>query len=143
MTHLSPTKTQDLGGLELQMRKAKHFLFTLAHFALAISLLTGLALAGDQANIPPRKDYSDVAAVLKALIGREMEVKQLPAFSIALVDSGEIVWAQGFGYQDPDRENSCHRSHRLSSGLGIEAIYRHRDHADGGVGENQTRCASK
>jgi len=117
VTHLSPTKTQDLGGLELQMRKAKHFLFTLAHFALAISLLTGLALAGDQANIPPRKDYSDVAAVLKALIGREMEVKQLPAFSIALVDSGEIVWAQGFGYQDPDREipATAHTVYRVGS----------------------------
>ncbi len=99
------------------MRKAKHLLFTLAHLALAISLLTGLALAGDQPDIPARKDYSDVAAALKALIGREMEVKQLPAFSIALVDGSEIVWAQGFGYQDPDRKipATAHTVYRVGS----------------------------
>ncbi len=33
-----------------------------------------------------------------------MQDKKLPAFSIALVDGQRIVWAQGFGYADPDKK---------------------------------------
>src|SRR5438874_47696 len=33
-----------------------------------------------------------------------MEDKKLPAFSIALVDDQQVVWAQGFGYADPDKK---------------------------------------
>lgn len=69
------------------------------------ALLIAVGASGeDRANIPPRKDYTEVAARLEGAIRQEMENKQLPAFSIALVDGNEIVWAQGFGYQDPDQK---------------------------------------
>lgn len=60
-----------------------------------------------QPNIPARTDYTLIAAGLKSVIEREIRDKQLPAFSIALVDGNEIVWAQGFGYQDPEKKISA------------------------------------
>jgi CubicO group peptidase (beta-lactamase class C family)/D-alanyl-D-alanine dipeptidase len=46
-----------------------------------------------------------------------MEEKQLPAFSIALVDGNQIVWAQGFGYQDPEHKivATAHTVYRVGS----------------------------
>jgi serine beta-lactamase-like protein LACTB len=55
-----------------------------------------------QENIQPRQDYSHVVEKLEEAIAYEMEDKDLPAISIALVDDQEIVWAQGFGMADPD-----------------------------------------
>ncbi len=45
-----------------------------------------------------------MARALEPFIQREMAEKQLPAISIALVDDQQIVWAQGFGFADPDRK---------------------------------------
>ena len=39
---------------------------------------------------------------LTNFIRHEMADKGLPALSIALVDDQETVWAQGFGYADPE-----------------------------------------
>ena len=49
------------------------------------------------------RDYAGVAAALTSMIEREREQKGLEAFSIALVDGDEVVWAAGFGEQDPER----------------------------------------
>lgn len=75
------------------------------------------AYTQDRANIPPRNDYVSVAADLEHMIQHEMEDKQLPAFSIALVDGDHIVWAQGFGYQDPEKKipATAHTVYRVGS----------------------------
>ncbi len=41
--------------------------------------------------------YASVYPVLEQFIAREMEDKELPAVSIALVDDQQVVWAKGFG----------------------------------------------
>ena len=87
-------------------------------YGATITLLLGLAAhAEDQGNIPARKDYTSVATSLESMIRQEMEDKQLPAFSIALVDGNQIVWAQGFGYQDPDKKipATAHTVYRVGS----------------------------
>ena len=55
-------------------------------------------------NIDAQGRYAPVAAALSSFIQHEMKDKQLPSFSIALVDKQQIVWAQGFGYADPDKK---------------------------------------
>jgi len=55
-------------------------------------------------DVLPQKRYAKVAAALEQFIQREMKDKQLPAFSIALVDDQQIVWSKGFGYADPQRK---------------------------------------
>jgi CubicO group peptidase (beta-lactamase class C family)/D-alanyl-D-alanine dipeptidase len=71
----------------------------------------GLCLALLRGSVPdpsvsrgtsgPSTDYSQVSAALKKFIQHEIEDKSLPAFSIALVDNQQIVWAKSFGYADP------------------------------------------
>jgi CubicO group peptidase (beta-lactamase class C family) len=90
----------------------------LAAYAFIVFLLcAGVGGAADQANIPSRSDYAPIAAVLKSVIEREIQEKQLPAFSIALVDGDQIVWAQGFGYQDPEKKipATAHTVYRVGS----------------------------
>src|SRR6185295_7460676 len=60
------------------------------------------AASGRPADVPPRPDYAAIAERLSGLINEQLADKKLPAVSIALVDDQEIVWAQGFGYADPD-----------------------------------------
>ena len=45
-------------------------------------------------------DYGEALAKLNAAIQHEIKQKQLPAFSMSLVDGNRVVWADGFGYQD-------------------------------------------
>lgn len=55
--------------------------------------------AADRVMNGPDK-YSDATANLQSAIQYEVEQKQLPAFSISLVDDDEVIWAKGFGHQD-------------------------------------------
>src|SRR5204863_5346527 len=73
--------------------------------------------AADQRHVTVRRDYASVAPSLESMIRQEMDDKQLPAFSIALVDGNQIVWAQGFGYQDPDKKipATAHTVYRVGS----------------------------
>ena len=89
----------------------------LAYAAITTLLLVSTARAQDRANIPPRTDYAAVTAKLESIIRQEMGDKDLPAFSIALVDGNQIVWAQGFGYQDPDQKipATAHTVYRVGS----------------------------
>lgn len=54
-----------------------------------------------QAVVAPPARYAAVAAALERFLAAEVEAKQLPALSIALVDDQEIVWARGFGHARP------------------------------------------
>ncbi|MBI1311511.1 serine hydrolase [bacterium] len=49
-------------------------------------------------------DYAPAIEKLQAAVRHEVEQKQLPAFSISLVDSDKVVWAGGFGFQDAARK---------------------------------------
>jgi len=82
-----------------------------------VLFLTAALNAQIQANIPPRNDYALVANRLESLIRQEMADKDLPAFSIALVDRNQVVWAQGFGYQDPEHKipATAHTVYRVGS----------------------------
>ena len=56
-----------------------------------------------QPPAPPmseQTDYEDALKKLETAIRYEMERKQLPAFSISLVDGDRIIFAEGFGFQD-------------------------------------------
>jgi CubicO group peptidase (beta-lactamase class C family)/D-alanyl-D-alanine dipeptidase len=85
--------------------------------AVSVLCLAAALNAQIQANIPPRKDYAPVVNALESLIRQEMADKDLPAFSIALVDGKEVVWAQGFGYQDPEHKipATAHTVYRVGS----------------------------
>jgi len=49
-------------------------------------------------------DYGDAIKKLKNAIHTEVEQKQIPAFSISLVDRDRVVWSDGFGFQDADKK---------------------------------------
>jgi CubicO group peptidase (beta-lactamase class C family)/D-alanyl-D-alanine dipeptidase len=70
-----------------------------ACFVLLLAVCFGCE--SNVATIGPRQDYRAVQRVLEQFIEDEIESKQLPALSIALVEDQEIVWASGFGYADP------------------------------------------
>src|SRR5262249_8083153 len=74
------------------------------HALIGTLLIASAARAQDSANIAARSDYANLAARLQSTILQQIKDKDLPAFSIALVDGNQIVWAQGFGYQDPDQK---------------------------------------
>ena len=52
---------------------------------------------------PHAVDYQPVAQRVAAAIRAEMQQKDLPAVSIALIDDQQTVWAEGFGFQDAER----------------------------------------
>ncbi|MBZ5594077.1 MAG: serine hydrolase [Acidobacteriia bacterium] len=68
----------------------------------AVSVLSVSLAWAASGNIAPSSDYAAVARSLQPFIQHELADKQLPALSIALVDDQQIVWAQGFGFADPD-----------------------------------------
>jgi CubicO group peptidase (beta-lactamase class C family)/D-alanyl-D-alanine dipeptidase len=81
----------------------------LAQIALTLLVLSAVLCAcstrpASDSTIGPRPRYQDTAKVLSTFITHEMQDKRLPALSVALVDDQQIVWAQGFGYADPDKK---------------------------------------
>jgi serine beta-lactamase-like protein LACTB len=65
-------------------------------FLLPVLLVSGVR--GD----PPTPSYKAAVTRLTPFIEREVEAKGLQALSIALVDDQKVVWAEGFGYADPE-----------------------------------------
>ncbi|HSG72096.1 MAG TPA: serine hydrolase [Planctomycetaceae bacterium] len=68
---------------------------------------------------PIPTDYSPVIATLRAAVRYEVEQKKLPAFSISIVDDDQVIWADGFGFQDaaqkiPATANSVYRVGSIS-----------------------------
>ena len=54
-----------------------------------------------QESIGPAPEYRVAAERLSAFVASEVEAKELPALSIALVADGRVVWSRGFGFADP------------------------------------------
>lgn len=71
----------------------------------------------DPETVGPTPEYEPIAERLRAFIQHERKVHDLPAFSIALVDNQDIVWAEGFGMADPDAEvpATAETVHRVGS----------------------------
>lgn len=67
-------------------------------------LSQSLAAEPNAATVDSTDRYADVVRDLKTAIAYEMESKKLPALSIALVDDQRIVWAEGFGFADRERQ---------------------------------------
>jgi CubicO group peptidase (beta-lactamase class C family) len=66
-----------------------------------------LVVAMSACSTPPQKpaaaahgDYSYLKQYMNWLIEREMDDADVTGLSIALVDDQQVVWAQGFGYED-------------------------------------------
>ncbi|WP_419190014.1 serine hydrolase [Stieleria marina] len=53
---------------------------------------------------PPTYDYAPAIEKLKAAVRYEVAEKDLPAFSISMVDRNKTVWADGFGFQDAEKK---------------------------------------
>ncbi len=51
-----------------------------------------------------KTDYTAAIEKLDAAVRHEVEHKELPAFSISLVDDQHVVWADGFGFQDAEKK---------------------------------------
>jgi len=64
--------------------------------------LAAVALAQPSVvSVPPTPKYAEAVTALAKLIEHEVREKKLPALSIALVDDQQVVWAAGFGLQNP------------------------------------------
>ena len=63
------------------------------------------------------RDYQAAIDRLSAAVQYEVEAKGLPALSIAVVDGDQVVWAQGFGFQDAAQQTpaSEHTVYRVGS----------------------------
>ncbi len=61
-----------------------------------------LGLRADAAILDPR--YSNTAAQVSAYVTNVMAAAGVPGLSIALVDSNQVVWAQGFGHADIEND---------------------------------------
>lgn len=71
----------------------------------ALLVLAQFASTPESENLTARADYAGVSDELERIIRHEVTDKKLPALSIALVDDQEIVWAQGFGFAEPDQKS--------------------------------------
>ena len=49
-------------------------------------------------------EYQEVVERLSMAVLHEVASKDLPAFSIALVDGDKTIWAEGYGFEDADRK---------------------------------------
>ncbi|MEO1981237.1 MAG: serine hydrolase domain-containing protein, partial [Fuerstiella sp.] len=70
-------------------------------YKLALSIADVVSPRADAAAVT---DYTAVVAKLKSAIRHEVEQKQLPAFSVSLVDNDRVVWSDGFGFQDAEKK---------------------------------------
>ncbi|OYP34736.1 serine hydrolase [Rhodopirellula sp. MGV] len=52
-------------------------------------------------------DYTPALERLQSAVRHEVEQKDLPAFSIALVDDDHVVWSDGFGFQDAEQKTAA------------------------------------
>ncbi|MDE2678986.1 MAG: serine hydrolase [Gemmatimonadota bacterium] len=89
---------------------------------IAFLLLAGLAVVGCGDNgadavqeTAARTGFAEVADELAEMIEREREQKGLAAVSIALVDAGGVVWADGFGEQSPGVPATAETVYRVGS----------------------------
>ncbi|MBV9158223.1 MAG: beta-lactamase family protein, partial [Acidobacteriaceae bacterium] len=51
-----------------------------------------------------QQGHSAVVSLMRQFITEQMAQKQLPALSVVIVDDQQIVWAEGFGFADPEKK---------------------------------------
>lgn len=73
----------------------------LSLFTLSL-LLSWPTAAISQVRIDPPPKYAGLVKDVEQCIKQELDQKKIPAISIALVDDDKIIWAAGFGMQDPN-----------------------------------------
>jgi len=69
-----------------------------------LSLFVAVSLFVLPRGFAQDKKYQKVIQTLETFLAEEIKDKGIPALSIALVDDQTLVWAKGFGYQDPARK---------------------------------------
>ena len=92
--------------------------FTSKSLYLIMTLLIFLQGCDNQPqNIEPKKGFELVASKLEDAINYEIKSKDLNAISMALVDDQKVVWAKGFGYENPERKiyADAHTIYRVGS----------------------------
>ena len=72
-----------------------------SRFAFVGLIVAWSASAMGQESVPPRAGLEQVAGRVEAFIRELMEVQDLPAVSIAVVEGPRVVWARGFGLAKP------------------------------------------
>jgi CubicO group peptidase (beta-lactamase class C family)/D-alanyl-D-alanine dipeptidase len=77
-------------------------LLALAVLAVVAASAASLPSARQKAQPEATQRYGEAAVELDRFIRHEMQVQALPGLSIALVDGGQIVWARGYGFADPE-----------------------------------------
>jgi serine beta-lactamase-like protein LACTB len=83
-------------------------LVPLALCAVAVGTLLGLlAPQPSAAEVGAQDPYGPAVAALEKWLEREVEAKQLPSLSIALVDDQRVVWSRGYGFADKDRKTQA------------------------------------
>ena len=55
-------------------------------------------------NVDVINGYESIVEKLEDAIKYEIENKNLNAISMAIVDDQQIIWAKGFGYEDPEHQ---------------------------------------
>jgi beta-lactamase family protein len=85
--------------------------------SVAFALFASFGVADAQTALPAQERYAQVAAQLQRLAEHEVSEKHLPGLSLALVDDQQIVWAQGFGFADPEKkiEANAETAYRVGS----------------------------
>jgi serine beta-lactamase-like protein LACTB len=74
---------------------------------MALVLLVSVSAVNGQKAIVAKDRYAQVAAQMQRLAEHEVSEKGLPGLSLALVDDQQIVWAQGFGFADPEKKTQA------------------------------------
>lgn len=81
----------------------KKMKFRLAVTVAAAASLLGCASAPTRPPSIARGDYDAAKEYVTRLIQHRMKAHSLAALSIVLVDDQEVIWAEGFGHADKER----------------------------------------
>lgn len=71
---------------------------------LSAWIVLSLSVPGLLHGQDPGGGYRPVITILREFIQQEMQDKNIPALSVALVEDQTIIWAEGFGFADPEKK---------------------------------------
>ena len=80
------------------------FAIKTTHIKIALTFLACLNVMPPAVLAQRETDYTEAIRKLNSAVRFEVEQKQLPAFSISLVDRDKRIWAEGFGFQDAEKK---------------------------------------
>lgn len=86
-------------------RASAKLLLTIA-FVFQVNIVLSLAQdnANSQSAVAQSGDHEAVIEKLAAAVEYEVKQKNLPAFSIAIVEGDQVIWSNGYGFQDADKK---------------------------------------